>query len=694
MNTTRVRWESEIMKELSVMHNKEIKNIFLDIFDTIIFRSVQPEYVKKIWCNHLIKTFDINISIIQLYKIRNKIETELGEKSANSGFDWEFKYIDLLKELYSRLDLNISEEKFIKIATEFEINIETKVQYTDSNLISEIKKAKKEGKKIYCVSDMYLSKKMVKTLFTNLEIIDLFDDIFMSCENLINKKSGKLYKYVLDTLECEPQECLMIGDNISSDYETPKELGINAIHLDRSDMYKKYEMFLNNNNEIEIQKKFESIPKNDTDNFENSIFSLYLFIERLYFNLLNDNYDEVIFLSREGEYLKKLFDKFVEKVNNKKIKSHYLLVSRKSTYLPSLKELKNEDFGSLLMQYSYISIVEFLKSLNLEKKDIETILNSYQKDCKSIIKTAKLNKNEKREMKEIIAGNFDNKIVYLYESKLLKYLKKNKDFEIIYEKNRKEQSTLFKEYITNITKSKEICLVDIGWNGSIQDNIQRILGNTYKIKGYYYGLVSRNPEKCINKKGLIFTNVPGVTRNFELYAENRTIFEILLGASHGSANKYVKKDNDKVEVLLFKKQEEEDIYKNVVSIIQNEMYSTFEKLVEILPNSYYDNKKIEKQINRIHYNMVFKPTKMQLSFFNRIYHYENFGVFEFTDFKLHKKLTPYYYIKENAKYILKNKTFFYDAFWPTQKLYIEKLYIPLFLYRGKKYCKLKRKGVI
>ena len=682
------------MKELNVIHNKNIKNIFLDIFDTIVFRSVQPEYVKKTWCNHIIKTFNMDVSIIELYKLRNRLETQLGEKAANSGFDWEFKYIDLLKELYSRLNLNISEEKFIKTATELEINIESAVQYPDSNLISEIKKAKKEGKKIYCISDMYLSKKMVEKIFTNIEIIDLFDDIFISCEYLINKKSGKIYEHVLKTLNCNPNECIMIGDNFNSDYENPKKLGLNAIHLDRTEVYKKYELFLSNNNEIELQNKFNSLVNNDTDNFENSIFSLYLFIERLYFNLIRDNYDEVIFLSREGEYLKRLFDKFVEKINNKKIKSHYLLVSRKSTYLPSLKELKNEDFSSLLMQYSYISIVEFLKSLNLEKKDIEIILKSYQNDCKKIIETAKLNKNEKKEMKEIIAGNYDNKIIYLYESKLLKYLKKNTDFERIYEKNRKEQSTLFKEYITSITKSKEICLVDIGWNGSIQDNIQRILGDSYKIKGYFYGLVSRNPEKCVNKKGLIFSNAPTVTRNFELYAENRTIFEILLGASHGSANKYVKNDNNKVEVLLFKKQEEEEIYKNVVSVIQNKMFTTFEQLIEILPNGFYDNKKIEKQINKVHYKMVFKPTKNQLTFFNRIYHYENFGVFEFTDFKLHKKITPYYYIKENAKYILKNRTFFYDAFWPTQKLYLEKLYIPLLLYRGKKYLHLKRKRVI
>lgn len=682
------------MKELKIIHDKKIENIFFDIFDTIVFRKIQPEYVKKIWCNHLAKMFNLKIKATELYQIRNGLEYELGKKASQKGFDWEFKYEDFLKEFHKELKIKIPLKEFVEKATQLEINIESNVQYVDENIISEIKKAKKEGKKIYCVSDMYLSKKMLTSIFTNLKIIELFDDIFVSCEMLKNKKSGEIFKEVLKKIKSKPEKCIMIGDNKVSDYENPKKIGINAIQLDRKEIYKQYDKFIQENNEDKVIEKFNSIVPKSSDNFENSIFSLYLFIERLYFNLLNDGLDEVVFLSREGEYLKKLFDAFVEKVQNKKIKSHYLLVSRKATYLPSLRELKKEDFGSLLMQYSYISIVEFLKSLNFEEEDINKILDSYRKDCEKTIKTAKLKENEKEEMREIIKGNYNKKIIYLYESKLLKYLKQNKVFEEIYEKNRKEQSKLFKKYITSITKSKKICLVDIGWNGSIQDNVQRILGDSYKISGYLYGLISRNPEKCFDKKGLIFSNVPKVTQNFELYTENRTIFEILLGASHGSANKYVLNKDGNVEVLLFKKEEEEKIFKEVVSKIQDRMFKIYEKLLDTLPNSYYDNLLIEKTINRIHYNMVFKPTKQQLTFFDRIYHYENFGVFEFTDFKLHKKLTPYYYIKENAKYVLKNKTFFYDTFWPTQKLHIEKLYIPKLLYKQKKYLKLKNKGVI
>ena len=680
------------MNSISKIHEKKYKYIFFDIFDTILYRNVQPEFTKKIWANHLCTTLDLKINMKELYALRNKMEQELGEKNYNAGNDWEFKYIDLIKEIYKRIDTNITEKEFITLSTTLEEGIESSVLIPYEDIIKEIKKAKKNNKKVYCVSDMYLSKEMLNFIFENLGIRNLFDDIYVSCEYLLNKKTSKLYEKALKDLNAKNTECIMIGDNRLSDYEIPTKLGIDAIHIDRTKQYEKYEKFLNEHNGDAIYNKFRELKSGNTDNFENSIFSLYRFISRLYFNLLKNNLDEVFFLSREGEFLKKIFDKFVDTIDNKKIKSHYILVSRKATYLPSLKNIENEDFSVLLQQYVYISINEFFKSLNSEKKDFAAITTSLITDFKKA-STKAFSSKEKEEIKELIAGNFDQKIIYLYGSKILQIIKKNKIFAEVYEKNRIEQSSLFKKYIKQFTNEKRICVVDIGWNGSIQDNIQNILGDGYKVTGYLYGLVSRNPKKCKNKEGLVFTNVPKISNNFELYCENRTIYEILLGASHGSANKYVEK-NGHVEVLTFEKEEERELYTNVISKIQNNMLNTFNELVNILANEYYNDKYIKKEINRIHYKMLYKPTKGQLTFFNRIYHYENFGVFEFTDFKLHNKPTLYFYLKENAKYFLKRKHFFDTSFWPVLKLYNEKLFIPRIIYVTNKKLKYKRKGLI
>lgn len=683
------------MNELKRIHDKKYKNILLDIFDTVVYRNVDPEYTKKIWAGQIVKLFNLKGSMIDLYQWRFEAERKLGEKSHNEGNDWEFKYDDLINLLYDEVisrNCKISKKKFKEISTEIEISIESSVQKPNSDIIKEIKAAKKEGKKIYCVSDMYLTKNMLEEIFSRIGIGNLFDNIFVSCEYLKNKKSGLLYDIVLKTLNIKSESCLMIGDNESSDYINPKDKGIESVLLNRQSQYKKYEEFRNSHSVDSFEKQILNLSSSTCDNFEHAIFSLYQFTEKLYYQLLDDGLDEVFFLSREGEFLKKLFDEYNNSIYGKKIKSYYILVSRKSTYLPSLKTLKKEDFGGLLKQYLNSSISEFLGSLNFTKEERTTILKSFKNDCKTIDKN-RLSKFDKEGLEAILNGDYNHKIVYLYGSKLLVQLKKNKDFQIIYEKNRTEQNKLFKKYIKQNTNKKNICVVDIGWNGSIQDNIQNILGNDYKVTGYLFGLISRDPEKCKNKQGLIFSNVPKYTSNYTLFGENRSIYEILLGASHGSANKYIEK-NGKIEVSTFEKKEEKDIYNNVISKIQKDMFKIYTEMEKTLINNYYDNKKIDKIINRIHYKMVFKPSEKQLTFFNKIYHYENFGVFEFSKFNLNKELNLAFYIKENAKYVLKRKSFFNDAFWPTLKLYNEKLFIPIKLYEIRNRIRLKRKGVI
>ena len=98
------------MNNISKIHEKKYKYIFFDIFDTILYRNVQPEFTKKIWANHLCTTLDLKMNMKELYALRNKMEQELGEKSYNAGNDWEFKYIDLIKEIYRRINTNITEK--------------------------------------------------------------------------------------------------------------------------------------------------------------------------------------------------------------------------------------------------------------------------------------------------------------------------------------------------------------------------------------------------------------------------------------------------------------------------------------------------------------------------------------------------------------------------------------------------------
>jgi HAD superfamily hydrolase (TIGR01549 family) len=666
---------NKIIKEIK----QDVSNFdiaFFDIFDTIVTRKVAPEYVKKIWASFLTKTLKINLNPNDLYAKRNEIEATLCKICGDNGFDLEFKYKDMVKELHQYLiELNLIEKnynEFFKICSELEIEIESNVQEVDQKIFDLIKFLKEKNKKVICISDMYLSKDMLMTIFENKGISKYIDDIYVSEQYSIAKRSGRLFKYVLDKNKIDPKKCIMIGDNKYSDYEIPKSLGINAFLLPRDDQRQIYEKFSSEINEANIYNKINEIIKAENKLlFVDTIYSLYNFIEKLYFKLLEDNAKDVIFFSREGEYLKKLFDEYQKTIFSRKIKSHYILVSRRSTYLPSLNKLKDEKFTTLFKQYNSISLVEFLKSLNFNTQEIEELKNSLN------IKT-----------------NFSKRINNFKISSVLKKLKNNKQFIMLYEEKRKTQNQMFKKYIKtlNLVDSKNIHVVDVGWKGSIQNNIQNIMKET-KIKGYYLGISVYDTSNLENKEGLLFHNYPYYTKNFSLFNENRPLYEIILGASHGSAECYYEEAGI-VKTQTYHKKEEQDLFNNTISPIQDEMFEKFIEIKLTLQNRIYDFNKIEKIFNKQHYKMLFLAKKKDFEFFNNIYHYENFGFFSFTKFDDKKKLPFVRKIKEYLKYFLRHNIYISDYYWCQLKNYNNGLNLLIKIYALERYLVFKKKNII
>ena len=160
------------------MKNNKTKNYLYDIFDTIVSRKVQPEYVKKMWATNMVKIFNLEISAIDLYKLRFDIEADLGKKALENGFDAEIIYDDIIKEIHGKLNTNIPYKDFLSKSKAEEIEIEANVLYTNEDVIKQIKEQRKNKGNIYCVSDMYLSKEMILSIFEKLGIANLFNDIF------------------------------------------------------------------------------------------------------------------------------------------------------------------------------------------------------------------------------------------------------------------------------------------------------------------------------------------------------------------------------------------------------------------------------------------------------------------------------------------------------------------------------------
>ncbi len=82
-------------------------------------------------------------------------------------------------------------------------------------------------------------------------------------------------------------------------------------------------------------------------------------------------------------------------------------------------------------------------------------------------------------------------------------------------------------------------IVDVGWKGSIQDNLFYILDQEVAVAGYYVGsLIATERRKNNRKQGLLFDDTPRLSPYFHVYNNNRSLYEMMLGASHGSADGY------------------------------------------------------------------------------------------------------------------------------------------------------------
>ncbi len=643
------------LKETSIESHSDTETLLVDFFDTCVTRDVHPEYIKYLWAAEIREQLGLRVPADETYRIRAGIELELCVKNKNFGNDDDFFFPEFsaifyqhIHKLYKDLQPLLSQEEFVELSTKVEVQLEIKHQILLDQTISYLDQEKKSGKELILVSDFYLSKNAIEQILKHHKIHHLFSKVYVSSEYQKTKRSGKLYDLVISECSLTPQKTTMIGDNLHSDFECPKTKGLNAIHLDRS--LKKSadeELFLKEQSldltRQEIWNKVNPILGNGPI-FSNITLTLYSFINRLYRKLREDNVKDVFFLSREGEFLKKIFDLYQSTlIGEESITSHYFLASRKSTFLPSLKSIEEENFEILFRQYINISGRDFLLSLNLEEFWVNQFIESSSLDF------------ETRE------ENFST-------SDIFNSIVSNELFKKEYEKRRTQQKENFLSYINSFgvsLDSTEFSIVDVGWKGSMQDNLRKILSENTCIHGYYLGLfTSPNTSETNKKEGIIFSPLPEATEyGAWIFSNTLSVYEILLGASHGSATEYIRDTTGKIDVRLSAHPYETQLFNDKISPLLDSYYLIFEKLCSIFGRTHFNIEYFDRMIAEFHASMVLLPTEEELKFIETISHFENFGVFEFSEFTsdkvpLNTKFDNTIQFFRNPHILLK------DSMWP------------------------------
>ena len=617
--------------------------VCFDYFDTLITRSVYPEATKQLAAKQLGSLFGNSLGWQTIFEMRGGMEKRLCKESEDSGYDLEFSLDELAIRMYEAvkniLDFPrwINQTQFCKIFLDIELQIEMLVQKICPVMFALLHFLRDNDIRLCLISDFYLPKQQFQRLLNFHSIGSFFENIFVSADFKLTKgRTGNLYSEVASVMGCRPQDMMMVGDNIHADFEMAKRAGFQALHLDRSEQHATYysleQLTRRGSSEQDLLgKRFEKVFMNHRDPFFAEMgLSLWHFTHRLFLQLIKDDVSELFFCSKEGEFLKKLFVQYQEICFGEQIiQSHYLLVSRKATFICSLNSIEIEDFSRLFVHYSDISFKEFLLSLNFSEETAQNICKVHNLE-------------------------YDQKFPNLKSTKEFEELVNSLLFRKQYESHRIEQKENFQRYLKGFGVEIEkngIALLDVGWKGSIQNNIYKSLNGKVAARGYFIGLLSPTEvDKNNQKSGILFSDVPEHSHFIHVYNNNRSLFEMLLGATHGSADGYFTKDSFQTQKVARKSIEKTDCTDDedlVITVLDlPEERKLYDQKIKPLQDCFMAmNHELTKEyclstckcpglewFAKRHARMLFRPTKDEVVFFARLYHLENFGLFEFTSF--------------------------------------------------------------
>ena len=193
-----------------------IKIYLFDLDDTIIDTKIYAKIYTPI-LNMIQKKLDLN----------------------NKQLDEKAKELNLEKNKFSRWDtgelckeLNLLEE-YYKIL-EKQIKVMPVLHKTILNVFREIKK---QNKKIGIVSNSMT--RTIKAYLNRYKLNDYIDFIFSIDDSGCKKRDEKYWKTLIEKKKLNPEECLVIGDDIIQDVKTPERVGFNTFLIKKPSDLKK-----------------------------------------------------------------------------------------------------------------------------------------------------------------------------------------------------------------------------------------------------------------------------------------------------------------------------------------------------------------------------------------------------------------------------------------------------------------------
>jgi predicted HAD superfamily hydrolase len=608
----------------------EVKLLTIDVWDTILRRKCHPDAVKVHVSSHLLNN---NFAIIRpeyrdsmkLFQERQATEGRIAANYLSSGMDDEYRQLEVYREW---LQIVLSNKDSIDAITStleaVEIEQEKHVIYADPGIETFLTTYPCRDRVF--VSDFYMSAQIITEFVKYAGLGHLVDRGYSSCDHYLNKRSGRFFRLVLEKENVDAGSTFHIGDNLHSDVRMPERHGLAAIAYQpkaesdlRATRKEEFDSRPGSVAKLFDKQRAPFLPSSGLSGtarqlYEYGEYCAPLVVGFMLFVMeraIRQEHEKIYFFTREGEFFKRVYDRLraLQPLGQLAPPSEILEVSRLATFSPSLRSFTPEELMRIWTLYSTQSVAALLKSMNIEGEGALIHLARHGIDEQESIQFPWLDQKVLNLFNDASFLNFLTVEVSEKKIALLQYL---------------EQRGL-----SDLTQCAAV--VDIGWRGTIQDNLSYLIPNCH-FDGYYIGLNKFLNDQPSNTSKTAFgpdLNSSESEHCADLFAAVAPL-EMLCNSSFGSVIGYnVGKGRACAERIV--DDAENNVVDRYVTHFQRGVVESAERLSEIIRVHAISSVELRPMGIQIWESIIRKPNSAVVHAYFQLNHNEQFGVGGFSD---------------------------------------------------------------
>ena len=510
----------------------------VDVWDTLLRRDCHPECIKLATAAHLLFGWPTLLKPAfcehwALYRARIDAERQLAEAARAAGHDDEYEIVGVLRKWLEAVAADAFDPGLPAQLAEFELSVEIARSFRDPDIGNFL--APHSAERTLFLSDFYMDSGMLGRLLEAKGLGDLVSDGISSCDTGFNKRSGRLFRHVHETHGVGPHEHIHFGDNAWSDVESAAQSGIKAIHYlpeqAHAERCERERLFVSR--EVLFQH-LRALAGEDADMcvsvmeehagaaFRFGVEAAPLFIGFALWiaeQAVVQRLDRLFFLTREGEFFRRVFAVLFP---DGQFCGHSLPVyvdlevSRLSTFAASLGDVSADELSRIWRLFRAQKIGGLFATLGLPIGEFAGLLAELGLSPEQVVERPESDPALARLLQAPAFREAALKAVADQRGLLVDYLGEH-----------------------GFVAGERLGVVDIGWRGTIQDNLAHVVPGS-AIHGMYLGLRKPiNPQPSEVSKAAYAADERYDTDTDKLF-EAFAVLEMICSSPNGSVEGYAR----------------------------------------------------------------------------------------------------------------------------------------------------------